>query len=188
MSIISYIIRNYFLSSYIFMYYYNKPTYTKIREVKMKVNLKKLIACLLIPIAVGVVSALLSSNSSEVYSSINKPPFAPPPATFSIVWPILYILMGVSLYLVVEHSTSDNQKAKKFFIVQLILNALWPLIFFGLENFLLAFFWIIALDIIVILMIVEFYKINKLSAYLQLPYLLWILFATLLNFSIYILN
>ena len=96
--------------------------------------------------------------------------------------------MSISYYIVSNSSSKYKDEAKTAYIVQLIINSLWSLIFFGFEVYLLAFIWIIILLIAVIVMIVKFYKVNRSSAYLQIPYVLWIIFAGYLNLGIYILN
>jgi len=117
------------------------------------------------------------------YNSLKQPPLAPPGFLFPIVWTILYILMGVSTYLV-----SKKETVPMIYYVQLGVNALWSIIFFVFKLRLFAFAWIILLVILVVKMIIEFYKIDKVASYLQIPYLLWILFAGYLNLGIYLLN
>lgn len=151
-----------------------------------KINVKTLVASVLIPVVLGGIIGLLTT-SSNVYQEIMKPSFAPPGIIFPIVWTILYILMGVSGYLVYE-SNKENQKAQKAYIVQLLINLIWPILFFLLKAYFVSFLWLLLLILFVIKMILEFYKVNKTAAYLQIPYLLWLLFAGILNFSIYILN
>ena len=149
-------------------------------------KIKNLIISILIPLLVGGLSAILSSNGMEAYKLLDKPSLSPPGIVFPIVWTILFILMGISSYLI--YNERNNNKALTLYVVQLIVNFFWSIIFFDLELRLLAFFVIIALIILVALMIKEFYKINKTSAYLQIPYLLWLLFAAYLNYSVYLLN
>lgn len=149
-------------------------------------KIKNLIISILIPLLVGGLSAILSSNGMEAYKLLDKPSLSPPGIVFPIVWTILFILMGISSYLV--YVKKGNNKALTLYVIQLIVNFFWSIIFFALELRLLAFFVIIALIILVALMIKEFYKINKTSAYLQIPYLLWLLFAAYLNYSVYLLN
>ncbi len=142
---------------------------------------------LLIPLAVGSLSAFISGNAA-MYSVINKPPLSPPSFVFPVVWTVLYILMGLSSYIV---SVSDNPSkgaALKVYAVQLFFNFCWSIIFFGFSQYLFAFIWLLALIALIVLMIYKFYKISPLSAYLQIPYLLWCLFAAYLNFMIYKLN
>ena len=155
--------------------------------MKRKIN-KEFIIALLIPTVIGIISAILSINGIKDFSLLKKPIFAPPGFLFGIVWPILYILMGISSYLIYEENDYHTNCCLKVYAINLFVNFLWSPIFFGLELRLFAFIWIIILDIIVIYMILCFYKANKKAAYLQIPYLIWILFATYLNLSIYLLN
>ena len=151
----------------------------------MKINYKKLIISVIIPLLLGALVGLLSGSSSG-YKSMITPSFAPPGILFPIVWSILYILMGVSDYLVKEKLNID--KSLRIYNIQLLVNLLWSFIFFTFKLYLLAFLWIILLIVLVIKMIIKYYKISNISAYLQIPYLLWIIFASILCFSIYLLN
>lgn len=146
-----------------------------------------LIVSILIPIAIGTLSALFSGNMS-IYSEINKPSFAPPGFLFPIVWTILYILMGVSSYIVYESGSIYKSNALKLYALQLFFNFFWSILFFRFDMYLLAFFWLLAMIIIIIAMIYNFHKISPLAAYLQIPYLLWCIFASYLNFAVYLLN
>ena len=149
--------------------------------------MRKLIISLLISLGVGGLSALITMGSMDIYKYLVKPPLSPPSILFPIVWTILYILMGISAYLVYRDSSIDSG-ALKIYALQLFINFVWPILFFVLNYRLLALIWIIILDIVVIIMIRKFYKINKTAAYLQIPYLVWVLFATYLNFGFYMLN
>lgn len=151
-------------------------------------NKSLFIMFLLIPLAVGSISALLSGNMSGSYASFAKPSFAPPGILFPIVWTILYLLMGISSYLVVQSDHPDKCPALRIYFIQLFFNFVWSILFFGFSNYLLAFFWLLLLIPLIIIMIVHFYKIKPLAAYLQIPYLLWCIFAAVLNFSVYLLN
>lgn len=153
----------------------------------MKINFKSLILNILIPLLLGSLVGLITSGSNN-YNMMVKPVFSPPGILFPIVWTILYILMGISSYLIDESLDSRKYIAKKIYWIQLIVNLLWSFIFFTFEWYFISFIWIILLIIIVIIMIKKFYEISGLSAYLQIPYLLWLLFAAILNFSIFILN
>ena len=126
-------------------------------------------------------------NNMDTFKELNKP-INVPGIIFPIVWSILYLLMSISLYIVLEKDNKDKQKAIISYIVQLIINSLWSLIFFGFEAYLFSFIWIILLLISVVVMIINFYKVNKTAAYLQIPYVLWIIFAGYLNLGIYLLN
>ena len=116
-----------------------------------------------------------------------QPSFAPPAILFPIVWTILYTLMGISSYLVITEG-GDNEKALKYYVLQLTVNLIWPFLFFSLKMYILSFVWILLLIYLVVRMILEFYKINKTAAYLQIPYLLWLIFASILNLAISLLN
>lgn len=146
------------------------------------------IICLLIPLAVGSLSAFLTKGTMFQYSQLIKPEFAPPAAIFPIVWTILYILMGISSYIICSSDSSMKQSALNWYAIQLLFNFIWSLIFFNLQNYLFAFIWLLALIICICIMIIRFYTINPCSAYLQIPYLLWCVFAAFLNFNIVLLN
>lgn len=149
---------------------------------KIKIYFKSI----LIPVTVGVVVGVLISKSID-YNSLQKPFLAPPSILFPIVWTILYILMGIS-YGILKNRGLNDDKIKKVYYLQLFVNALWSIFFFSLKWRLFSFWWIILLDILVIIMIYLFYNKNKLSGLLQIFYLIWILFASYLNLSVYLLN
>lgn len=150
-------------------------------------NLSTLIISILIPIAAGSISALLSGNMG-MYSALNKPPLSPPGFLFPIVWMILYILMGISSYLIYASQSPDSPKALKVYALQLGINFFWSIIFFGFSRFFLSFLWLLLLIAAIIVMIRQFRKIDPTAAYLQIPYLLWCIFAAYLNFMIYRMN
>ena len=152
------------------------------------INIKSLFINLAIPLVVGFSASLLTRNSMEIYSNTNQPSFAPPSILFPIVWTILYILMGISSYIISQSDSDLKSKAIYIYASQLIVNFIWPLIFFNARMFLFAFFWLLLLLILVIYMIMTFRKINRVSAYIQVPYILWLIFASFLNFSVYLLN
>ena len=141
---------------------------------------------ILIPIILGGIVGIIISVTSE-YNSLQKPALSPPDFLFPIVWAILYILMGIS-YAILETNSQTDSSIKLIYYSQLIVNLLWPIAFFTFEWRLFAFLWIVLLDILVIVMIVKFYNKNKLAGLLQIPYLLWVLFASYLNLFIYLLN
>lgn len=121
------------------------------------------------------------------YNTLQKPPLSPPGFLFGIVWTILYILMGISYGLLETRNLVDDE-VKMAYYWQLTVNLIWPIIFFVLKWRLFACIWIVLLVILVINMIIKFYRKHKLAAYLQIPYLLWTIFATYLNIGVYILN
>lgn len=150
-------------------------------------NKSAFIISIFIPIAVGSMSALLSGNMSS-YTTLNKPPLSPPGFVFPITWTILYILMGISSYIVYSSSSPNKSKALLLYVIQLVFNFFWSIIFFRYSLYLIAFIWIIALICMIAIMIRQFYFVSHIAAYLQIPYLLWCLFAAYLNFFIFILN
>lgn len=141
---------------------------------------------ILIPVIVGGIVGLIISGSID-YNNLQKPPLSPPSILFPIMWTILYILMGVS-YGILKSKYLVDPDTKKIYYLQLFVNALWSIFFFTFKWRLFAFLWIILLDILVIVMIIRFLKKNKLAGVLQIPYLLWTLFASYLNLAIYLLN
>ena len=149
---------------------------------------KSLIISLLISLGVGFLSGIVTRGNVDIYKYLVKPQFAPPSIVFLIVWTILYIFMGISSYLIYNSSSKEKSSALTIYGIQLVLNFIWPIIFFLLNYRLISFVVIFILLITIIIMIIKFYKINKLSAYLQIPYLLWIIFASYLNFGFYVLN
>ena len=140
----------------------------------------------LLPIIVGAIVGLITSGYMD-YRDMIKPPLSPPGIVFPIVWTILYILMGISYFLATKDN-EDNKELDQIYLLQLLVNFMWPIIFFVLEMYFTAFLWIILLLILVIVMIKELLKVNKVSGYLQIPYLIWLLFATYLNLGITLLN
>lgn len=168
-----------------FTYYYY-INFRSIQIIMKTINKSNLIISILIPLAVGALSSLFSGSMS--YSSFNKPSFSPPSYLFPIVWTILYVLMGVSSYIIYSSDDAGKGKALATYVLQLIFNFFWSILFFGFSRYLFAFLWLIALIILIVIMIYQFYKISPLAAYLQIPYLLWCLFAAYLNYTIYMLN
>lgn len=152
------------------------------------IRLKPLLASLLISLGVGGLAGLFSSGSSELYRELNLPVLSPPSAVFPIVWTILYILMGISAYMIYISYDPNKHNALRVYGLQLLLNFIWPLVFFNMQSYLAAFIILVLLWLTVLIMIVLFYRINPIAAYLQIPYLLWLTFAGYLNLAIYILN
>jgi benzodiazapine receptor len=148
------------------------------------------ILCVVLTLAIGGLSGIFTSSGVEGwYATINKPSFNPPNWVFGPVWTILYIMMGISLSYVVKAAPSPQRTtAIGVFLFQLALNFFWSLIFFKMERPDLALADIIALLVSIAVTIFLFYKINKTAAYLLIPYLCWVSFATVLNLSIYLLN
>lgn len=144
------------------------------------------ITSILIPVILGSIVGFIVSGFIG-YNSLQKQFLAPPSITFPIVWSILYILMGIS-YGILKSNNLTDRKIDLIYYIQLGVNLLWPIIFFILKWRLFAFICIILLAILIIVMIKKFYNKNKIAGLLQIPYLLWILFAGYLNIAFYLLN
>ncbi len=150
----------------------------------------KLFLALVICQMAGILGAIFTTPAiNGWYTSLNKPGFNPPNWIFGPVWTLLYLMMGVSLYLVWKTKPSKGRKlAMTMFGVQLGFNSLWSIIFFGLKRPDLALVEITVLWIFILLTILRFWKVSKLATWLLVPYLLWVSFASVLNFSIMRLN
>lgn len=154
----------------------------------MKMQWKKLFVCIAIPLAVGGISAVISRGGISAFENVIKPPLTPPAWLFPLCWTILYVLMGVASYLVAVSDEILRGNALLFYGVQLILNFVWPLIFFDLSLYLLAFVWLVILWAIILVTMLKFYKITERAGDLMLPYILWVTFAGYLNFGVFLLN
>lgn len=155
----------------------------------MKLDLKKLVINLAIPLAVGGLSALISGGMAD-YKMLNQPPLSPPGWVFPVVWTILYLLMGYAVYRVQTSGGEETaiRSAMTAYYVQLALNFLWPILFFLLDAYLLAFVVLLALWVMVCVTMWKFYKLDETAGDLLIPYLLWITFAGYLNLGVYLLN
>lgn len=140
-------------------------------------------------LGLGFISSILTAGSIPGwYDNLNKPWFNPPNWIFGPAWSVLYILMGISLYLFFSAKGKHKQSGLYLFFLQLALNFFWSILFFGLRNPLLAAVDILLLWAAILLTIKSFYKISKTASYLLMPYIAWVSFATILNISILILN
>jgi len=149
-----------------------------------------LLICLLLPLLVGGISGYATASSIESwYVTLHKPTFNPPNYLFGPVWSFLYILMGVSLYIIwIKGKGKNRTGALRIFFIQLTLNFLWSFLFFKFNLIGVAMLDILLIWVSIILMILSFSRISKIAAYLQIPYLLWVTFATTLNGAIWLLN
>lgn len=138
--------------------------------IMKKIDYKKLILFVVIPLFLGGIVGFITSKESMNYDGII------PGWVFPVVWSILYILMGISSFII-----SDDNELLNIYKVNLIVNLLWPIIFFSFGFKVFAFFWLLLLILIVGYMIYRFYNKNKISGYLLIPYMLWIIFASILN-------
>ncbi|MBQ2741216.1 MAG: tryptophan-rich sensory protein [Oscillospiraceae bacterium] len=152
----------------------------------MNKSKKTKIVFILISLAVGGLSAFLTRNNMNVFDTIQKPPLTPPAIVFPIVWTILFTLMGYSAARVYLEDPKSN--AIEVFGVNLVVNFFWSIIFFNLQAYTFAFIWLLLLIAVVVVMIIKFYRVDKAAAFLQLPYLAWLLFAGYLNLYIALMN
>lgn len=156
-----------------------------------KKNIGMLLVCMVLPQLAGFIGSIFTTpNIPTWYEGLTKPELAPPNWVFFPVWTILFLMMGVALYLVWREGVSkwSVKIALTFFFVQLALNTLWSIIFFGMQNPGLALIEIAFLWSAIALTIYTFFKVNKFAAYLLIPYLLWVSFASYLNYMIWVLN
>lgn len=157
----------------------------------MIIKIKPFIISVLIALGVGGLSALITSGSMGLYSSINRPLLSPPSILFPIVWTILFTLMGISAALIYTSPTALNTTKKSAlttYAYSLVVNFFWSIIFFNLRAYFFAFLWLLLLLFLIVQTILKYYKINKTAAYLQIPYLIWVTFAGYLTFAIWCLN
>jgi tryptophan-rich sensory protein len=155
-----------------------------------KFNISGVIISSGIALLTGLISSILSGNPSTVYKTLTLPPYAPPGWLFGVVWPILYILMGIAAYLVFisDSEHGDKRKALITYAAQLLVNFSWSIVFFRFQEYGLAVIVLALLLLLVTLTIMFFYKLNQLSAWLLIPYYLWLLFAYYLNTGVFVLN
>ncbi len=153
----------------------------------MKIQWKKLILCIAVPLAVGGLAGFLTRDSMKIFRTLNKPALSPPAWLFPVVWTILYVLMGIASYLVIT-SGKSYRTALMFYGIQLVFNFFWSIFFFNMEAYLFSFIWLVILWILIFITMILFFRISEPAGYLMLPYLLWVTFAGYLNISIYLLN
>ncbi len=134
-----------------------------------------------IPLVVGIISSLFTNM--DTYSMVNKPPLSPPGILFPIVWTIIYLLIGYSSY-----GVRNDKDSLKLFYISLAINGIWSIVFFNLQNYLGGFILIIILIILQIIILIRFKKEDELAYKLNIPYLIWLIFASYLSLGVYILN
>ena len=156
----------------------------------MKLDWKRLLLCLAIPLGVGGLAALLTGGGMGEYSNFIKPPYSPPGWLFPVAWTILYLLMGYASYRVwtADADRVKIRRALTLYFAQLAVNFLWPRVFFGAKWYLAAFFVLLVLWVLVFLCIYAFADVDEKAGDLLLPYILWITFAAYLNVGVYLLN
>ena len=151
----------------------------------MKRNIILLIICIVITFLIGNLFAIFIDTSS--YNGLNKI-INVPGYIFPIVWSILYLIMGITLFLILKSNNELKYQAIRIYFIQLLVNSLWTLFFFKFNLYLFSYIWIILLIILVIIMIIKFYKIKIITGILNIFYLLWLIFASILNLGIVLLN
>ena len=137
-------------------------------------------------LALGGLGALLGNTGA--YGDLVKPPLSPPAWVFPVAWSILYVLMGIAAYLVWQATATERSEVLRLYLIQLIVNVLWPLFFFRLEWRLFAFFWLLLLGALVSLVMIGFRALSKPAFTLLVPYAVWLAFAGYLNLGTYFLN
>ena len=158
-------------------------------ETKKKALLYAVAAA--IPLTVGGLSALLTAKNTDIYSELNTPPGSPPSVMFPIVWTALYILMGISSALVCQKGRMDKNSADAglgFYALSLAFNFVWSILFFNMRAFVFSFIWLCGLLLLIVLTMLKYKKVSEKAAYLQIPYLIWVMYAGYLNLGICILN
>ena len=148
----------------------------------MSKKLKTYITFILIPLAVGGLSAFLTQGNMDVFDMVTKPPLTPPAVVFPIVWTILYTLMGVGAARV--YLKNPSSAAISVFGINLFFNFFWSIFFFNMRAFCFSFFWLLALLAVVIVMTIKFYREDSVAGLLQIPYCIWLIIAGYLNLFI----
>ena len=144
---------------------------------------------LFLPLIIGLISSRFISNSVFIYKLLEKPSLSPSPSVFPIVWTILYLLMGISYFLLKKkYKYYDISNASFWYYLQLIINFFWPIFFFKNQALVFSFIWLVFLIATVIITFIKFYKLNKISGYLLIPYIIWLFFAAYLNLSVALIN
>lgn len=139
--------------------------------------------------AVGAVAGLLTALGMEKYAAAEKPALTPPAFLFPIAWSILYALMGAGITRVwLTEESGERSRALRLYGVQLFMNFMWSIFFFNFQAYGFAFFWLLILLLFIIFMTFSFSRVDKISGYLQIPYILWVSFAAYLNLMVWLLN
>lgn len=159
-------------------------------KVDGKKNIAVLIVSIIIAEGAGALSSYLGMSTPQTYQSLIKPAFSPPSWVFGVVWPILYLLMAIAVYRVWLRGKGkiSSRKALILYSIQLLLNFMWTIIFFRWRLIGLAFFELMLLLIFIVLSTFEFFKLDKAAGFLMIPYILWVSFAGVLNFTLWMMN
>ena len=159
--------------------------------IKLWKKYKTYIISVLIALGVGGLSALLTMKNMDIMGKLIQPPLSPPSFLFPIVWTVLYTLMGISAAIIFEKREINPKAAREgltYYAMSLVVNFVWSIIFFNLGALFIASIWLLLLIFLIVMTIVQYARVDKVAAYLQIPYLVWVLFATYLTFGIYLLN
>lgn len=158
--------------------------------VFVKIQWKKLILCLAVPLGVGGLSALVTRRGVEEFQALAKPPLTPPQWVFPVVWTLLFVLMGLASYLMWTSSGPQGEKRGAWTVygVQLAVNFLWSIFFFNLKAHLLAFAWLVFLWVLITVTMARFRRLSQTADRLLIPYLVWVTFAGYLNCGVWLLN
>lgn len=156
----------------------------------MKIKWGKLLLCLALPLAVGGLSAFFTKGNMQLFETVEQPPLAPPAWLFPVAWTVLYLLMGFASYRVCMSEEGKEYKSRFWWLygAQLFFNFFWSLIFFNLQAYLFAFFWLILLLALIVWMMCTARKIDKVAFWCLAPYPVWVIFAGYLNLGIALLN
>lgn len=156
----------------------------------MKVTIKQWLKCIALPLILGGISWFLSRSRIPEFQYLIKPSFTPPAILFPIVWTILYIMMGTASYLIHRARTDRNSRSEALLLygLQLAILFFWPILFFQLKIYFIAFIWLLFLWAILWMTLQCFYAIHKLAGLILVPYLLWVTYAGYLNLAISLLN
>jgi len=159
------------------------------QTIRLK-NLLTAVVFIAIPLLIGGLSSFLTADTQMYYAALTKPPLSPPPVIFPIVWTILYILMGIASYLVYRRgiSKANVRDALLFYTLSLVLNFIWPLVFFRYKMLFLAFWVLVFYWLITGITAAKFYRIKHTAGILLLPLWLWITYAGYLNLATWLLN
>ncbi|MCM1112890.1 MAG: tryptophan-rich sensory protein [Muribaculum sp.] len=153
--------------------------------MKTKIEWKQLAANIAIALGAGLLSTVLAPGIAQSYETLYRPPLAPPGWVFPVVWSILYVLMGIASYLIVRNPTGEARRTALYYYgVQLVVNLLWPVIFFRFGAYGTAFFWLLLLWYLAFMTGRKFFELNRAAGRLFLPYLAWLTFAAYLNLAI----
>lgn len=162
----------------------------RILKVNDKFNFIALLKNIILPLGGGILIGFFTRNSMVVYNNLKKPIFTPPAIIFPIVWTILYIFIGIAAYRIYMNNKSgkDDKGAYFYYLIQLSINFLWSIIFFNFRLYGISFILIIILFILIIITTIKFLKVDKMAGLFMIPYILWVMFASVLTFFIWMLN